>query len=106
MAIDDALAELLSGQRTYRETATGLRFQFHEPGEGNPANRLLCYRVGNLPTVREFTAVRQRLEAMRPGAEIALLEPMTYTGRDGKARLGRVFSWPVVEAVQAALFQE
>lgn len=102
--IDDALNELLSGTRTYKEIDTGLRFQFREPGEDNPSSRLLCYRVGGLPTIREFTAVRQRLEAMRPQAEIRLMEPLAYTGRDGKERRGRVFSWAEVKAIQASMF--
>lgn len=103
--INDALTELLSGVRTYREIATGLRFQYREPDKGNPTHRLFCYRVGNLPTNREFTAVRQRLEAMRPQARIELLEPTIYKGKDGRIRHGRAFSWQEGAFVQAALFQ-
>ncbi|MBE2200498.1 MAG: hypothetical protein IAE79_17920 [Anaerolinea sp.] len=102
--IDDALTALLSGEKTYVETMTGLRFQFRQPDEDNPDNRLLCYRVGRLPTIREFTAVRRVLEAMRPGADIKLLEPLTYTGNDGKKRHGRIFFWTKAQAVQSPLF--
>lgn len=91
--IDDDLTALLSGEKTYTETATGLRFQFRQPGEDNPENRLLCYRVGLPPTIQEFAAVRRVLETMRPDADIKLLEPLTYTGNDGKKRFGRIFSW-------------
>jgi len=100
----DVLNEMLKGRETYMELTGGLRLQYKTPTEALPTYRLLCYRVANRPSDRELVTVRQHLEKLLPaGTKLTLGPEMTYTGRDGRARTGRPFSWVDVPA-QASLF--
>ena len=65
----------------------GLRFQYRD-------KRLFCYRIGDVgPSPVEFDVVWRELAGMLAGKEIALGDEQVFTGQDGRARRGRVFSW-------------
>lgn len=85
------LDELVNGRLTKTQLSGGLGLQFKTE---NGTSKLCAYRIGGLgPSDVELKTLRDHLIALLPNRVIQLGEEFPHKGKDGKARLCRVFSW-------------